>query len=66
MKKLLIQFETWKEYNEFYTAQTAKGIEVAVVAGMELTLSVNLNQPNVGTYEVKILTVTECNEHEKA
>ena len=58
MKKIIMLFNTAEEYSAFYKRYTAKGIEVSVVAGLELALSINI--ADVGNYDLDFYSNEEC------
>ena len=58
MKNVIIQYSTAEEYSRSYKDFTARGINVAVVVGMELSLIIKGD-------EIAWLTITGCAEFEK-
>lgn len=59
MKKIIMLFNTTEEYSAFYKKyHTEKGINVAVVAGLELALSINI--ADVGNYDLDFYSNEEC------
>ena len=58
MKNVIIQYSTVDEYSRAYKDFTERGISVAVVIGMELSLIIKGD-------EIAWLTITGCEEYEK-
>jgi hypothetical protein len=58
MKNVIIQYSTVDEYSRAYKDFTERGINVSVVIGMELALTIKGE-------EIAWLTITGCAEFEK-
>ena len=58
MKNVIIQYSTVDEYSRAYKDFTERGINVSVVIGIELALTIKGE-------EIAWLTITGCDEFEK-